>query len=313
MIKKNFSNPLESKDLFGLNKHFLLLVNLYKNDKFPKVLLLSGKKGSGKFTLVNHFLNYIFDEKSYDLKNKRIDIKSKVYSKILGNTYQNIILINNEDDKRAKIDDIRSLKSTLSKSIISDLPRFIVIDNVELLNHNSLNSLLKIIEEPTGSNNFILVDNQQDSLLETVSSRCIKMNFFLSTNEKREIINQLISNFSLEVKIDPNSYDLLPGVFLNFNTLCLENNINLENNYSLILNKLMTLYKKNKSRNIINFLIFYTEAYFFKLSYNNSKYIDYLNKKKTEIIKRINDFKTYNLNVNSVISSILTVSDNEKR
>ena len=313
MIKKNFSNPLESKDLFGLNKHFLLLVNLYKNDKFPKVLLLSGKKGSGKFTLVNHFLNYIFDEKSYDLKNKRIDIKSKVYSKILGNTYQNIILINNEDDKRAKIDDIRSLKSTLSKSIISDLPRFIVIDNVELLNHNSLNSLLKIIEEPTGSNNFILVDNQQDSLLETVSSRCIKMNFFLSTNEKREIINQLISNFSLEVKIDHNSYDLLPGVFLNFNTLCLENNINLENNYSLILNKLMTLYKKNKSRNIINFLIFYTEAYFFKLSYNNSKYIDYLNKKKTEIIKRINDFKTYNLNVNSVISSILTVSDNEKR
>ena len=313
MIKKNFSNPLESKDLFGLNKHFLLLVNLYKNDKFPKVLLLSGKKGSRKFTLVNHFLNYIFDEKSYDLKNKRIDIKSKVYSKILGNTYQNIILINNEDDKRAKIDDIRSLKSTLSKSIISDLPRFIVIDNVELLNHNSLNSLLKIIEEPTGSNNFILVDNQQDSLLETVSSRCIKMNFFLSTNEKREIINQLISNFSLEVKIDPNSYDLLPGVFLNFNTLCLENNINLENNYSLILNKLMTLYKKNKSRNIINFLIFYTEAYFFKLSYNNSKYIDYLNKKKTEIIKRINDFKTYNLNVNSVISSILTVSDNEKR
>lgn len=313
MIKKNFSNPLESKDLFGLNKHFLLLVNLYKNDKFPKVLLLSGKKGSGKFTLVNHFLNYIFDEKLYDLKNKRIDIKSKVYSKILGNTYQNIILINNEDDKRAKIDDIRSLKSTLSKSIISDLPRFIVIDNVELLNHNSLNSLLKIIEEPTGSNNFILVDNQQDSLLETVSSRCIKMNFFLSTNEKREIINQLISNFSLEVKIDPNSYDLLPGVFLNFNTLCLENNINLENNYSLILNKLMTLYKKNKSRNIINFLIFYTEVYFFKLSYNNSKYIDYLNKKKTEIIKRINDFKTYNLNVNSVISSILTVSDNEKR
>ena len=132
---------------------------MYKNDKFPKVLLLSGKKGSGKFTLVNHFLNYIFDEKSYDLKNKRIDIKSKVYSKILGNTYQNIILINNEDDKRAKIDDIRSLKSTLSKSIISDLPRFIVIDNVELLNHNSLNSLLKIIEEPTGSNNFILVDN----------------------------------------------------------------------------------------------------------------------------------------------------------
>jgi len=313
MTKKNFLNPLESKNLFGLNKQFLTLVNLYKNDKFPKVLLLSGEKGSGKFTLVNHFLNYIFDERSYDFKNKRIDLKSKVYSKMLENTYQNTILVNNEDDKRAKIDDIRSLKSILSKSIISDLPRFIIIDNVEQLNHNSLNSLLKIIEEPSGSNNFILIDNQQNKLLDTVSSRCIKMNFFLSPNEKREIINQLISNFSLEVKIDPNNYDLLPGVFLNFNSLCLENNINLENNYPLILNKLMILYKKNKSQNIINFLIFFTEVYFFKLCNNNNKYIDFLNKKKTEIIKRINDFKTYNLNVNSVISTIPTVTDNEKR
>ena len=97
--------------------------------------------------------------------------------------------------------------------MINDQPRFIVIDNVEQLNHNSLNSLLKIIEEPSNVNNFILIDNQQDKLLETLASRCIKINIFLSVVEKKEIINQLVSKNSIEVRIDPNNYALLPGIF----------------------------------------------------------------------------------------------------
>ena len=39
---------------------------LFKKD--PKVLLFSGKKGSGKSTLINHFLYSIFDNENYDKK-----------------------------------------------------------------------------------------------------------------------------------------------------------------------------------------------------------------------------------------------------
>ena len=39
--------------------------------KISKCLHAFWKKGIGKFTLYKHFLNYVFDEKNYDLKIKQ--------------------------------------------------------------------------------------------------------------------------------------------------------------------------------------------------------------------------------------------------
>ena len=57
MIKEDPLNPLNTKQLIGLDAQFDNLLKLYNSKKFPKVMLISGKKGLGKFTLVNHFLN----------------------------------------------------------------------------------------------------------------------------------------------------------------------------------------------------------------------------------------------------------------
>ena len=51
--------------------------------------------------------------------------------------------------------------------------RFIIFDDIEKININSINSLLKIIEEPTIKNYFILINNKSKPLLETIRSRCI--------------------------------------------------------------------------------------------------------------------------------------------
>ena len=40
-----------------MDQYFDELVSLYESDSFPRVLLLNGKKGIGKFTLTFHFLN----------------------------------------------------------------------------------------------------------------------------------------------------------------------------------------------------------------------------------------------------------------
>ena len=62
-----FFNAKNTNCLFGLKKDFNFLQNLYQNNNLPKVLLLSGKKGIGKFTLVNNFLLSVFDKKNYDM------------------------------------------------------------------------------------------------------------------------------------------------------------------------------------------------------------------------------------------------------
>ena len=44
MISNDYINPKNSLVLFGLDEQFDFLLNLYNLKKFPKVLMLKGKK-----------------------------------------------------------------------------------------------------------------------------------------------------------------------------------------------------------------------------------------------------------------------------
>ena len=60
------SNYEPSKFIFGLENELKNIIRLHEISKLPKVLMLSGEKGIGKFTLVLHFLTNYFDKKKYD-------------------------------------------------------------------------------------------------------------------------------------------------------------------------------------------------------------------------------------------------------
>ena len=59
------------------------------------------------------------------------------------------------------INQIRELLSSLQKSSFNNKPKFILIDNTEFLNVNSINALLKVIEEPSINIHFILIKNNE--------------------------------------------------------------------------------------------------------------------------------------------------------
>ena len=71
------------------------------------MLLLNGKKGLGKFTLINHFLNYLFtkneNEKKYNIIKKEINTNSKFYSSLLNQTSQEILFLKAEEIKILKL------------------------------------------------------------------------------------------------------------------------------------------------------------------------------------------------------------------
>ena len=75
MIVNEQSSIKSSLVLYELSDKLFFLTNLLKKKKFPKVLMLSGKKGIGKSTLINHFITYVYDHSNYDLKNNIINIK----------------------------------------------------------------------------------------------------------------------------------------------------------------------------------------------------------------------------------------------
>ena len=83
------SKQTYSSKLIGLDTYFNEMLDLYDNKKLPKVLLLNGKKGIGKFTLAMHFINYIYSKNEtnkYDVKNKVINTNSSFYNSLLNQT-----------------------------------------------------------------------------------------------------------------------------------------------------------------------------------------------------------------------------------
>ena len=62
MTYPSFFESKNSLNLFSLEKDFNFFSSLYTKKKLPNILMLSGPKGSGKSTLINHFLFSIFDE-----------------------------------------------------------------------------------------------------------------------------------------------------------------------------------------------------------------------------------------------------------
>ena len=299
-----YFEPKNSTKLFGLQENFEFLSELYLKKKLPNVLMFTGQKGIGKSTLINHFLFSIFDPSNYN-KNKNILSETSVFFKqFKNNTFSNIIYINGSDFKSVKVDEIRNLKAKIFQSTISNNDRFIILDDIELFNMNSLNSLLKIIEEPTKNNFFFLINNKYKPILQTIKSRALDIKIILKNNTRLSIIKDLVNSFNLNLKLDPDSTFLTPGDFVKFNHICNEHDIILTNDYLENLSLLLNLYKKNKDILFINLALFIADYYFGNLKKNKVLDNNKIYKIKNYIFDNINSFMVYNLNQSTLLKAI---------
>ena len=299
-----FFDSKSSRSLFGLEKNFKFILKLYSKENLPKVLMLSGPKGSGKATLVNHILYSIFNIENYNLENLTILENSNFLKQFQNNIFSNIIYISGADFISVKVEDIRNFKKKILQSTISNKNRFIVFDDIELFNHNSLNALLKIIEEPSKKNYFFLINNKSKPLLETIKSRAIEIKINLTENQRLEIINKLVDLYKLELILDSKSSQLSPGNFLKFNYICKEYNISPSSNFVENLTKLLNLYKKNKDIIFINLAFFIVDYYFKYMKDKNLFNNDKIFEIKNFIFNNLNCFIMYNINQNSFINAV---------
>ena len=301
----------KSLNLLGLNQNFDFLKNLFINNKLPKALMLSGKKGSGKSTIINHLMYYIFDEENYNLEKYELNSNTSFYNQFLNNIYPNIIYLSGSDFKNIKIEDIRNLKSKIFQTSISEKPRFIILDDIELFNVNSLNALLKVIEEPSKNNYFILINNKSRPLLETIKSRCLEIKIILNEKKRLNIIGSLIKKFGINYTLDPETSHLSPGYFIKFNYFFDLHKINPNKDYLKNLTIILNLYKKNKEIIFIDMILFLTNVYFNDAKNKNLMTNEKIHENKNFIFENINKFFLYNLNQNGLLNSINYKINNE--
>ena len=298
-------HPSEQIQLYGLDKYFNEIKKLYNLKKMPNKIMLSGKKGTGKSTMAYHIINYILsqsEENKYDIEKFSINSLNRSYKLLKNKSHPNFYLIDLIDEKKnIEISQIRQMINYTNKSSFNEIPRFILIDNIENLNKNSSNALLKIIEEPNENIFFILIHNNNKRILPTLKSRCLTFKINLSFKQTVDICNFLLNENLLNlINNDLINYYSTPGDFINLINFGKEKKIDLKEFtlvsflYYLIDNN---YYKKDKF--IKDLLISYIELYFLKsyqLSNTKNKILDiYYN-----FTKKINNTNTFNLDDESL-------------
>ena len=286
-------------NLYGLNNQINELIKLYQNNNLPNKILLSGSKGIGKCTMAYHLINFILSKNEnhhYDLKNLKINPESKSFKLIQNKTSSNFTLIDIHGDKKnIDISQIRDLITNLQKSSFNQAPRFILIDNIEFLNLNSINALLKILEEPTINCFFILINNNK-KILPTLKSRCLNFRISLSYKDSIDVTNKLVKQDIYDL-INPElvNYYISPGKIYNLVKFSEENKIDLrEIRLKALISHIISknYYKKNIF--IENLVLDLIEFYLVKnISKKYSEFYSYF-------LIKINNTKKYNLDFDSL-------------
>ena len=289
--------PSKQTELYGHTDQLNSLLKLHTKNYLPNKILFSGEKGIGKCTLAYHLINYILscdEDNSYNLRNFTINNENKSFKLIQNKTNPNFILVDvNEEKKKIDINQVRNLILTLNKSSFNTKPRFVLIDNIELLNINSVNALLKILEEPNDNINFILINNNK-KILPTLKSRCLNFKISLtyeqSINITNKIINANLNDFLNEEFITNYS---TPGQLLQMIHFSNINDLNLKNfNIRDLISKII-LDKKYKKDMSIKILIYSLIELYFRnnISIKNVVLINIY----FYFLKKINNTKIFNL------------------
>ena len=294
-------DPINRTKLFGLEKYFSELVRLYENNILPNKILLSGQKGIGKATLAYHFINYVLSKKEeykYNTKDFEIIPDNPSFKTILNKSNPNFILLDIPVEKKTiDLTQVRDLISNLNKTSLNEKPRFILIDNIEFLNLNSINALLKIIEEPSINIHFFLINNNK-KILDTLLSRCINFNIFLNHKENLEIANNLLGKKLDDiVNYELINYYFTPGKIYKLVKFSQLNDYDLK---KLELKNFLQLIIKNnhyKKDLLMKDLVFdFIELYLSKINFSLSYKI---NDKYNYFIKKLSDYRKYNLDEES--------------
>ena len=272
--------------LIGHKLHLDSFISLYKNNNLPQKILLTGKKGIGKSLLVKHFLFKIFED-----ENSKLLINNETHPNILN-------IKKNMDKKNIEIDQIRKIIKFTNQSSFNSKSKFIIIDDVEYLNVNSSNSLLKSLEEPNINVYFFLIFNSEMNILDTIKSRCLEYRLGLNLEDTKLIVDSYFNNNSYD-KINDNlkNYYSTPKFLISLINFLEENKLSVSstNISELIMNIIDNkLYDKNSFvKEYLNYII---ELFFYN-HINTTKRITF--KLKNYYYSKFENVRKFNLDYES--------------
>ena len=147
------------------------------------VFIFHGQEGIGKRSFANFLSNKILQSKindnyfKIDLPLKLDQLKKKNQNLFLNKTHPDVFILEEENGKSIKIDKARELKYFLSQTNSVSEYKIIIIDPIEGLTINAINTLLKSLEETNHNTYIFLISHNLENVLKTIQSRVFKFYF----------------------------------------------------------------------------------------------------------------------------------------
>jgi len=232
------------------------LINIIKTENISHSYIFVGINGIGKFLFAKEFAKAILCEN----ENIKPCNTCKACMSFETDNNPDIIIIDPKEDT-IKTEQIKNIVSNVLEKPIQNKKKIYIINNSENMTKEAQNSLLKTLEEPPEYVVIILVTKNDNLLLNTIKSRCVKISFnSLTKLQIKEYFTRIGDN------INDNMYETFGG--------SLENAINLKDEQELY-NKIGNSFKNIENLNELQMLKLKEELFgekediFFILDYLN--------------------------------------------
>lgn len=159
-------------DILG-NEHIVShFTKAIENDKISHAYIINGEKGMGKRTIAKAFAMTLLCEE----KKTTPCLKCHSCIQALSGNNPDIITIAPDKPTVLSIDHIRTnLVNDVTLKPYSSSHKVYIVQDSDLMNNAAQNAILKTIEEPPEYAVIILLTSNSGALLQTVLSRCVKL------------------------------------------------------------------------------------------------------------------------------------------
>lgn len=150
----------------GQDEVFFRLKRLLSNSMLSPVLLIHGRKGIGKSKFLKRLAALI-----YCSEQTACGVCAQCHM-VTSGTHPDVWLVSDADGQ-LKVEDAKELAEHLSYTAKG--ARVVVFEDVDRMNEQAVNRLLKLFEEPPDDTYIFMSTSRMDSLLPTLKSRALKI------------------------------------------------------------------------------------------------------------------------------------------
>lgn len=164
-------------NIIGNENRKELLSKIVKSNNIVHSYIYTGEEGIGKKLFAIEFAKMVLCTSNED---KPCD-RCKSCIEFNGKSNPDFEIIENSGN--IKIDQIRLFQTKIAEKPITSNKKVYIIDDAHTMTREAQNCLLKTLEEPPEYIIIILITSNENMLLNTIKSRCMKINFNIIDDE----------------------------------------------------------------------------------------------------------------------------------